>query len=219
MAEPSLVEPTRERRVPMTYTEWLAWAGESRQAEWVNGEGITFAPPTILHGRISRFLFFLIGLYVDAARLGEVFAAPIEMRLARSAREPDLLFVAQRHLDRLEATRLLGPADLVVEIVSDDSPRRDRVEKLAEYEEAGIPEYWLFDPRPRRQSADFFHLAGSRYHTVPVDPDGRYHSAILPGFWLRPNWLWRDPAPDPLAYLAEIAPAAFGTAGQAAPHS
>jgi len=205
-----MIEGHVERRLPMTYETWLGWAGESTQAEWANGEGIAFVPPTILHADLSRFLLLMLGLFSEATGLGTVYHAPIEMRLARSAREPDILFLAHDHRHRLEEARLLGPADLVVEIVSPESSRRDRVEKLAEYEEAGVPEYWLLDPRPRRRTADFFHLRDGRYGEAPLDADGRYHSAMLPGFWLRPAWLWQEPLPNVLACLAEIAPDRFG---------
>lgn len=209
MAQARIADHAGELRLPMTYKEWLAWAGGSTQAEWVNGEGIAFVPPTILHADISHFLLLLLAPYVEAKGLGRVYHAPVEMRLTRSAREPDLLFVAQEHLHRFEAARLLGPADLVVEIVSPESTRRDRVEKLAEYEEAGVPEYWLLDPRPCRRTSDFFQLVEGRYRAVPVEPDGRYLSAVLPGFWFRPEWLWREPLPPTRACLAEIAPELF----------
>jgi Uma2 family endonuclease len=52
------------------------------------------------------------------------------------ARQPDLLFVAREHLDRLTETRLSGPADFVVEVVSDDSVARDRADKFYEYQAA-----------------------------------------------------------------------------------
>ncbi len=182
--------PAEERRLPMTYEQWLDWAGESTQSEWVDGEAIVFMPPKTVHALVAAFLVNLIGTYADLFEYGIVIPAPFEMRLARSAREPDVLFVTRAHLDRLTPERLLGPADLVVELVSDDSAGRDRVAKLGEYEAAGVPEYWIFDPRPRRQTAEFFLLAADgRYRPASLDTDGRYHSSALPGFWLRPDWL------------------------------
>ena len=73
----------------------------------------------------------------------------------------------------LTPERLLGPADLVVELISDNSVTRDRRDKFGEYAAAGVPEYWLFDPRPHRQTAAFFHLTeeGS-YRAAELDGDG-----------------------------------------------
>lgn len=81
---------------------------------------------------------------------------------------------------------MAGGADLVIELVSDDSVGRDRVAKLAEYEAAGVAEYWLFDPRPGKQRADFFLLADGRFRPAALDPAGRFRSRALPGFWLDP---------------------------------
>lgn len=193
----------------MTYEEWLAWPdGESKQTEWVDGEVIVFVPPTWFHQDALGFLHILLRLYARFFDLGAVVAAPFEMRLSdRSSREPDLLFVARDHLDRLTVERLIGPADLAVELVSEGSVRRDRLEKFAEYALAGVPEYWLLDPRPGRQRSEFYRLGDEgTYEAVPLDADGRYHAAVLPNFWFRPDWLWQDPPPDPLACLLEIAP-------------
>ncbi len=208
MMQPVAVAPSpQERRLAMTYEEWLAWAGDSTQSEWVDGEAIEFMPPKTVHALVSFFIARLLAAYADRFDLGQVIVAPFEMRLARSAREPDILFVAREHLDRLTPERLVGPADLAVELVSDDSVRRDCLQKFAEYALAGLPEYWLIDPRPGKQRADLFHLTGEgTYEPVPLDADGRLHSLVLPSFWLHPDWLWRDPLPSPRACLAEITP-------------
>ena len=148
-----------------------------------------------------------IGLYADLHDLGTVMVAPVEMRLrgGRSAREPVVVFVATRHRDRITEDRLDGPADLVVEVISRDSVHRDRSEKDAEYEQAGIPEYWLMDSRKGRRAVTAFSLTSEgRYAPLPPDADGRIHSLVLPGFWWNPAWI-EDPLPRPLAILDRIA--------------
>jgi len=114
------------------------------------------------------------------------------MKLERSGREPDLLFVASEHLDRLRDLYLDGPADLAIEVTSPTSISRDRGEKYVEYESAGVREYWLIDPD--RQQAEFYQLGDDgRYRLAALDEEGRYHSKVLPGFWLKPAWLWQRP--------------------------
>ena len=203
---------TGERRFRMSYDEFLAWADEDSHAEWGDGEVLVSVPPKPLHALVTEFLLPLLSLDVRLFKLGQVLAAPVEMRLPSvpSSREPDLLFLRREHLDRLTPDRIEGPADLVVEIVSDDSTTRDRVEKRAEYEAAGVPEYWLLDLRPGQQQAVFYRLTPEvTYAEVPLDAEGRYASLVLPGFWLRPAWLWREPLPDPLAIVKLIAPDAL----------
>jgi Uma2 family endonuclease len=198
----------------LTYEEFLAWAGEGTWAEWVDGEVIVFMPASAIHQDLVGFLYQLLQLFVEVADLGRVLIAPFQMKLALrpSGREPDLLFVAREHLDRLARTSLDGPADLVVEVVSEDSRERDRRDKYQEYEAAGVREYWLLDPDTHQ--ADFLGLgADGRYRPLPVDEHGVFRSAVLVGFWLRVDWLWQEP-PSHLAALRAIGllPAAAGSA-------
>ncbi len=207
MARHVSAPPGQERRIPMSYEEYLAWEDEGRHGEWVDGEVIVFMVPTILHQLIAGFLYSLLSLYARRFDLGLVLIAPVEMHLRPDgpSREPDVLFIAREHLDRLSLQRLAGPADLVIEIVSDESQYRDRVDKFFEYQEAGVREYWLLDPRPGKRRTDFFRLTPEgQYQAALPDTDGRYHAAVLPGFWLRPAWLWQDPLPDVEGTLATI---------------
>lgn len=194
--------PTEVRNV--TFEEFLAQCDEDTWAEWVNGEIIMMTPASNRHQNLSDFLLVLMRSFVERHHLGIVRSAPFLMRLSEdTAREPDILFVANEHLDRLKETYLDGPADLVVEIVSPESRLRDRGEKFAEYEMAGIPEYWLIDPDLKR--ADFYVLGeDERYERLAADAKGVYRSRVLRGFWLNVNWLWQEPLPPVLEILQEL---------------
>ena len=62
-----------------------------------------------------------------------MFADQFEMRLGLQRFVPDASFVRTEHLDRVLPTRIEGPADLVVEVLSPDSVARDRGVKLRDY--------------------------------------------------------------------------------------
>jgi Uma2 family endonuclease len=190
---------------PVSFEEFLAWAPDDVQAEWVDGDVLIMSPASTEHQRLHGFLFTLLRLFVERHQLGEVFSAPFLMRLpARpSGREPDIVFLATEHADRLTETYLDGPADLVVEIVSPESAARDRGEKLIEYEVAGIPEYWLIDPT-RREIWFYRRGADQRYHAAPLEPDGKYRSTVLPGFHLPVACLWQRPLPPVLELLQQL---------------
>jgi len=189
----------------MTYEEFLAWAGEDVHAEWVNGEVIVHMPPKDPHQRLVAFLHHIIGLFVHIFDRGRLYLAPFEVKLSADvSREPDLIFLAKEHLDRVTPERIVGAPDLIIEVVSDDSVQRDRVDKFDEYEAAGVPEYWIIDNRPERRRAQFYQLDGSgQYQPIPPDAEGIYRSRALSGFWLRVAWLWED-QPDVLRAVAEI---------------
>jgi Uma2 family endonuclease len=181
------------RHLRMTYEEFLDWADEDTLAEWVDGEVIMTSPANDEHQNIAGFLDSVLRLFVERNQLGVIRIAPFQMKLAKSGREPDVIFVANAHRARLKKTYLDGPADVVVEIISPESAGRDRGDKYFEYEQAGIPEYWLIDPLSRR--AEFYQLGpAGTYQLATLTPDGIYRSPAIPGFWLRVDWLWSLPS-------------------------
>ncbi len=188
-------------RLRMSYEEFLAWCDEDTLAEWVEGEVVMSSPAGNRHQDICGFLEAVMRSYVEVHHLGVVRSAPFQMKL-RNGREPDLLYVAKEHLGRLKESYLDGPADLVVEVVSPESGGRDRGVKFYEYAEGGVPEYWLIDPQARW--AEFYHLVEGHYRPAFSGDEGVYRSAVLPGFWLRVEWLWQEPMPAVSEVLLEV---------------
>ena len=184
----------------MSYEEFLR-TDEEGWAEWVDGWVVPMSPPSTEHKLVRLWLSKVLSVFVEHRRLGTVLAAPYQMKTGPElpGREPDILFVAKEHEDRLRKNHLEGPADLAVEIVSPESGGRDRGDKFYEYERGGVREYWLIDPQ-RRQVEFYQRGADGLYHAVlPVD--GAYHSAVLEGLWIREEWLWQSPRPALLEIL------------------
>lgn len=195
------IEPDTLLAEGVSFEDFLEFFGET-QAEWVMGK-VTAVSNNTRHQVILLFLSKLIDLFLGYKPLGRLLLAGVPMKLGsnKSAREPDLIFIAQDHLSRIQATYVDGPADLVVEIVSPESTERDRGTKLTEYEAASIPEYWLLDPL--REDAVIYTLSlDGRYRPAPRDAQGRLVSFVLPGFVLDPVLLWQDPPPNGEALIA-----------------
>lgn len=188
----------------MTWDEFLAWSDEDIRAEWIDGKVITMSPPSIMHQFVASLLDDMFGVYLRERPVG-VRLQEVLMRFEQhpSGRQPDLLVLLNEHRDRIKQTHLDGPADLVVEIVSQESQARDRGEKFVEYQAAGIPEYWLIDPL--LEAADFYRLGDDgRYHRVALDDEGRFESAVLPDLFVDPGWLWQVPDLDVKTILDEL---------------
>jgi Uma2 family endonuclease len=192
-------------RWPMTYEAWRAWEVEGLKSEWVDGEVIVFMPATIRHGDVMVFLAALLTAYNRFRDLG-VVAGSVAMRVGGRGRAPDIFFVRADQRDRVSEYGMDGPADLVVEIVCEDSVDRDYHEKFKEYADAGVPEYWTVDTRLDMRGARFFHLVAGTYQPIPMDADGRVWSMVVEGFWVRPEWFVQDPLPSVLDCMREIAP-------------
>ena len=117
-----------------------------RLVEFTDGRVEELPMPTVLHQAIILFLTRLLDTYLEPHG-GFVLFAGLRVRIRSGKfREPDLAALRERSDPRNQDRFWLG-ADLVIEVVSPDDPNRDLVEKRADYAEAGIPEYWIVDPR------------------------------------------------------------------------
>lgn len=102
--------------------------------------------PTESHLSIVAYLYGALLAFVNQHRLGKVLFAPLRVRLWQGKiREPDVVFMLERHRDR-RAEKFWNGADLVIEVVSPDDPERDLERKPEEYAKAGISEYWIVNP-------------------------------------------------------------------------
>lgn len=211
-APPLAPEASEHEALKMTYDEYLAWYDREagRRGEWIDGEVIRFLATGYRHERLLTFLLTMLNIVVRRRKLGVVLGSGYELRTREgSAREPDLQVILNEHMDRVTDRRLVGASDLVVEVISPDSVTRDRRDKLAEYAAAGIPEYWVLDPREGRTSFELFTLGEDGYYlTVQPDAEGRSRSLVLPGVWFDAAWLTADELPDEVELglvMAEIA--------------
>ena len=187
----------------LTWEEYLRFGDENTLAEWIDGRVIVLFSGSTKHQQIVGFLLTTIQLFTEAHHLGQVFTAPYAMKLSklRRGREPDLLFVSREREHLITKTYLDGAADLVVEVVSPESVERDSVQKFAEYEAAGIREYWLIDYT--NETAVFYRLDEKGQYQTAEMIGGVFRSAVLPDFFIRPNWLWRE-RPQTLEALREL---------------
>jgi Uma2 family endonuclease len=138
--------------------------------------------PTKEHQRIVQYVYRMLFAFVEAQSLGEVFIAPLPVRLwEQKFREPDVVFVAQ---GRADYQGYPEGADLLVEVVSDDaaSRRRDLVTKRDEYSKAGVLEYWMIDPSERKVTVGT--LQDQIYELHEFGDGGMVTSIRLPGFEL-----------------------------------
>ena len=177
----------------ISYEDFLALCDEDTLAEWVNGKIERYSSASDAHQDLAGWLTSVLRIYVEANKLGIIRSAPFQMKTGPDlpGREPDIIFLSDENRNKLKKTYLDGPADVVIEIISEESLLRDRGEKFAEYEIGGVKEYWILDPETKR--ADFFILKEGRYERRVEDAHGIYHSEIIEGLWLKVAWLWNLP--------------------------
>lgn len=136
----------------------------NRCIEFVDGR-LEFPPmPTELHQLIVRFLFLQLHDFAEIKhKLGLVLFSGLRVKLWEGRiREPDLVFLfAENHHRR--GDKFWRGADLAMEVVSEDDPDRDLVEKRSEYARAGIREYWIVDPRTETVTLLSLRESGTEY--------------------------------------------------------
>ncbi|MFN0096321.1 MAG: Uma2 family endonuclease [Dehalococcoidia bacterium] len=174
----------------LTYEEFLALEGDPHQ-EWVDGEAVPMVGVSELHNEITAFLISLLRLVVDDAGLGRTRSDPFNVLLGNRGRAPDVIVVLKQHYERFRTNYLEGPPDIAIEVVSPGSGATDRGAKFYEYEEAGVPEYWLIDPQ--REVAEFYVLDDAGHFRLS-EAEPWFESVVVEGLRVKPAWFWARPA-------------------------
>jgi Uma2 family endonuclease len=132
----------------LTYRDWLHLPKDGRVYEILDGEIFMTPAPRIRHQRVSSRLHTRLGLHLDHTAAGELFAAPTGVRLSDdNVVEPDLLVVLTVHRGRIAEQVIDGPPDVVVDILSPGTTRRDLVAKRELYARFGVSEHWIVDSK------------------------------------------------------------------------
>ena len=138
---------TRNPKVRFTYEDYCQLPDDKRY-ELIDGEFYEMAPsPITVHQRILLMLARLLADWVDQHEMGEVFIAPFDVILSENdTMQPDVLFVAEARRSIITRRACEGAPDLVVEILSPSTSRRDLGIKRERYALFGVREYWIVDP-------------------------------------------------------------------------
>lgn len=177
--------------------------------EWVDGELIPMSPQSYVHFKLIAYLFDVLRAYLDLRAIGEVIIAPFVMKLEAtgSGREPDLQIILKTNPGQRTETAMIGPADICIEVVSQESVTRDYGDKLQEYEKAGVREYWLFDPA--RRAALFYRLNDEGVYNLMAVEDQHYRTPLLPGLVIHIPTLWQEELPG-IMTIVEVVRAMLG---------
>ena len=152
--------PKKEGRY--TFADCLA-LGEGERMELINGAPFRMVPPPRIHQQISMELSRQLANFL-AGKCPQVYAAPFSVRLFErdgdrpedvdTVVEPDITVVCDRR--KLDEYGCKGAPDMVIEILSPSTRRRDRLVKLRLYQGAGVREYWIVSPE--EQSVEVYLL-------------------------------------------------------------
>ena len=166
-----------------TYQDWLRLPDDGFRYEVLNGKLYLTPPPTIAHQNAISELGTRMHGFARQANLGIVLLSPVGVQLPSQPVpvQPDLVFIRADRRDILGENYVEGAPDLVVEVLSPSNWLYDRREKLLAYQQAGVPEYWIVDPRAR--TVEVLVLEQGKYTLVNEFGSGETAtSQALPGF-------------------------------------
>jgi Uma2 family endonuclease len=165
----------------LTYEDYVLIPEDGQRHEILDGEHYVTPAPFIRHQSISSKLHSRLGPFIEKHRLGELLAAPTDVVLSpHDVAQPDLLFVSQERAAILTEANVQGAPDLVIEILSNRTRRRDERLKLERYDRFGVLEYWIVDLE--RRVVKVYRRDGGRLHLAAEPSAGDILTTpLLPG--------------------------------------
>jgi len=136
------------RGVKLTYDDFVLFPDDGLRHELIDGEHYVTPSPNTKHQKIVLRLAARILNWVEGHAIGQVFVAPFDVIFTKfDVVEPDVLYMSNgRAAEILTDANVQGVPELVVEIGSPSTRRRDETVKRLLYERAGVSEYWVVDP-------------------------------------------------------------------------
>ncbi len=184
--------------VKLTYDDFLLFPDDGKRHELIDGEHYVTPSPNLKHQNVSGNLHLLIGSWLEEHPVGHIFYAPFDVVFSPfDVVEPDLLYMSNaRGAEILTAANVRGVPELVIEIGSPSTRKRDETIKRRLYERSGVTEYWVVDPeldvvRVYRRSGDRF----DRAVELSAEAGDAIETRLLPGLVL------------PLARVFRVGPA------------
>jgi Uma2 family endonuclease len=189
--------PRPSSGLKLTYDDFVLFPDDGKRHELIDGEHYVTPSPNQKHQAIVGNIYALLWNYLKDKPAGRVFVAPFDVVFSDfDVVEPDILFISNaRKAAVLTAANVQGAPDLVVEVGSTATRRRDETLKHRLYERCGVSEYWVVDPE--LDVIKVFRSANGRYERVQEltrDGTDMLTTPLLPDLWLSPAEIFDEPA-------------------------
>jgi Uma2 family endonuclease len=168
----------------LTYDEFRQLPDDGKRYELIHGEVHLTPAPNTRHQWTLHNLDMSLGVHVQTEKLGEVWVAPLDVRVSEdTAVQRDLIYVSNARAEIIREDYIAGAPDLVVEILSPSKAAHDRATKLRLYAQAGVPEVWYIEPKAK--TVELLKLRGNRFVVDSVfGGDQVLKSDLFPGWEL-----------------------------------
>ena len=167
----AMADPLLKEAKILTYSDYIFWPDDKRY-EIIGGLSYSMAPaPGERHQGVSGELYIEFGTYLRGKKC-KVYHAPFDVVLpekgetfdtSRNVVQPDISVICDKK--KITPRGCHGSPDLIIEILSPSTARRDVKEKRKLYRRFSVKEYWIVDPLNRR--VDIYKLNKDGYYEFP----------------------------------------------------
>jgi Uma2 family endonuclease len=173
-----------------SYADYLTWLDDKRR-ELFNGFINLMTPaPAMIHQEISGAVFGFFWMYLQNKPC-KVFSAPFDVRLPKEGLgkdnkkiftvvQPDITIVCD--MNKLDEKGCIGAPDIIVEIISPSTAKKDLNDKFEIYEESGVKEYWVVYPSDKAASVFKLESNGKYDDGTLYKSNSKINTRILPDF-------------------------------------
>jgi Uma2 family endonuclease len=170
-----MMELTLDLNKRYTYADYLTWLDDVRR-ELIDGFIKMMSAPLSAHARVSKNLtWHLESVVRKNGGKCEVFYAPFDVRLPKNGEssydkidtvvQPDICVICDP--SKIDERGCCGAPDMIVEILSPSTLKKDTTEKFTLYEKSGVNEYWMVHPKDKA------------IHVYLLQNDGKYDAGTL----------------------------------------
>ena len=153
---------------------------EQIKAEYINGEIIVHSPVVKIHNAICGNAYRLLETYAFKHDIGFVGFEMILIQMTRNDYEPDVCFFNKRKSAKFKDDQKFFPVpDLIVEVLSKSTEKRDRGVKFQDYQAHGVTEYWIISPTEK--TIEQYILEGEEFKLITKSKTGEISSEAIEG--------------------------------------
>lgn len=176
-----------------TWTDYLRLPDDGQRYEIIEGNLYASPAPTFDHQITLARLFAALHAFLEEHHLGIALMAPFDILLpgVASPTQPDLAVFLEGNTPSAGDKRFEGVPDLLVEVISPGSSRLDQFVKFAAYEKAGVPEYWMVNPKTHSVAVHHLDRERGEYTEIGQWSQGeKVRSIVLDGFEVETSTLF-----------------------------
>jgi Uma2 family endonuclease len=142
--------PVTTLRPPKTMLEVWENLPEGTLCQLINNNLVMSPSPFDIHQVILMEIFYELQTFIKKNKIGRLRVAPYDVHFSRqNILQPDIIFIANNNVDKIEKYGLKGAPDMVIEILSPSTSRYDMEDKKLIYERYGVREYFIVEPNSK----------------------------------------------------------------------